>query len=77
METTNDRIEQQQTTVFIAESGGHLMAALFGFLKETFNGIGGADTPPVVLRKLIKGEAFGQIAVEAVTSAGIGLLILE
>jgi len=38
------------------------MAALLDFLEETFNGVGCADEPPVVLRELIKGETLLQIA---------------
>lgn len=52
------------------------MATLFDFLKETFDGVGCANVPPVFLWELIKDKAFVQIAAERVAGGGINACVL-
>ena len=56
VQTTNDGIEEEQTTVLSAKRRRHLVRAALDFPEELLNDIIGADRLPVLLGKGIKGQ---------------------
>lgn len=65
-QTTNDRIEQQQATVFIPEGCGHFMAAHLYFAIESLDDIVDANKLPMFLWELVDSQAGLQIAAQTI-----------
>ena len=63
MKRAHHRIEQQHTTLLIAESA-HRMRTVLDCTKETFEIVVGANRAPVLLRKIIEAQAVIQVSTQ-------------
>ena len=54
LDASDDCVEHQQATLFVAESSTHLMVSLLHLLNQSFDGIGGSDGLPVLRRERVE-----------------------
>jgi hypothetical protein len=75
LQTANDGIEKEQTTLFIAKGSCHLMGTAFDFAEKPLHHVISANRLPVLLGKSIESQTGIQITLEALDSTWIDLLV--